>query len=1622
MIFSKLNDPLDGERAVAVTPAPAPHIEAPWMRGRFTTGRTVTAPDLEQEQQRRSGREKLIGRALRPGVVHGLRATIAADGEGRPRRLAVAAGYGLCGSGEDVVVARPLIASAAALEIAIDRSLPVPSPAPGLPPSLADALAFWNENGPAPDGRTREALLPPSGDPPVPAFDVAALARLPFPAVLVVEPVVVEELAAAGDASDPCERDVEAEPFEDWRYTEAARLRLVPLSSWLDARGLDVGLWLNDALGPRRSLEAHRSGLAHALFELEAQSEERPPWELLQVALALVAFGPEGDVLWLDRAAVVRRGGRPRRPARAAQERALALRRARVDQLGEQLAEISASHAGRPLSRLLRKLPPAGLLPSAMFDLRARSTRALPASWRLTATPIPIDQLEGVIADASGLAALDLDAPGSDEVRLLVPVPTVYWDRALLQIASVHDDFPKAASSALARLEDAALRRGELRAKITALYAAVSGASGVPSFPADDEEAVLYERAALAVLWDSDPALAFVASLAAKPAPLLPDRNALLDASAALLHVGDLPPTPAAFNGTLVGRMRDAFETAGSSGPVLVIPGNDGEALELIAGAAIDVPATFALDVMANHAWDTVVERKIALYFVAHTLDTEALDRAVAASPRARIAVLAAEIDTRAREDLRWAYQRDPKRAPLVLVLTQGDLAARVASVRAAAAVLAGRAVPENEHLVRTATKLVASRERTVIYHKRGPTSAAALLVPAPADSPAGTPDPYRAAYAARTIRALQTWTSPVSSTAGADADANELLAASGAALELPFGTVPNSTGLGVAARNELKSVLAALITPGSGARVVSDAEIALLDRIGIAGLITVLEEKVERGDDVVDFGFMQVQAASFRAREFMLGRDAAQRTASSPLLAELADTIQSSTDSQQLQTFFENLKKNDDAGGGGGTPVADRWFKKALDLSVSREEAFRVGGLGGGGDIGRFELAVTADTRALAAPANGALPRARVNLTGGAEARVAVDFDFEAMREAMFADGAAVARAAANQKAGRKEVRSFSAEKFAAARNAMEAAAPVSWSLRTSGVATRVQDSKSLELRAEAFRLRGSITQTIFGLELNLANLPFPGFVVQVPNSLPRMEWLPLDDERVKQVLRGEHDTTTANADAPALVSDAVRSLETSAAMLRVVAGRVREVRQALAQCHRAQALCERSIVEAEAQHDALDGVLEEARQDLGVCRALLQEEEQRVADTNARRAAVLAERLPFLAYHRVREVELRSPAPAHDLEPALQVNPALAALQQPAPPAPDELRDAVDLWRDSPARWLEHVERKLPALDRFDLLRDTLLGSQRRALFALETPIVAQPLLAGLAGMPLIQGLVKTRRHALGAHRQPAAQLSESLLGRMSWTQAQSTARAVVSLADLLGHDVPPALSNAAARELENIYRVAASLYQELCLVAPRIRMSWAQRMSEFDRAVDLRDLSLLPGWLEVGAASPGAPADPFRQRELASLGGWLFGRVDEREFEAVSLMNDLVRICILLASHAPVGRIIAGHVEEEVPIEPGRVVPVRVDPRKVRVGMAALFEVAGSVRARGVIEDLSDGRAITRLLSTSVPGAMFARGDQIRFVESESSVAVQRATSGGQELVVERMITRSTARIVR
>ena len=285
------------------------------------------------------------------------------------------------------------------------------------------------------------------------------------------------------------------------------------------------------------------------------------------------------------------------------------------------------------------------------------------------------------------------------------------------------------------------------------------------------------------------------------------------------------------------------------------------------------------------------------------------------------------------------------------------------------------------------------------------------------------------------------------------------------------------------------------------------------------------------------------------------------------------------------------------------------------------------------------------------------------------------------------------------------------------------------------------------------------------------------------------------------------------------------------------------------------------------------------------------------------------------------------------------------------------DEIEDYVDLLRDAPVRWFPRLAREVERIQRLEAARAAIEAMRYRAMFPLRffapPPPSAPRFLRGVHNALIAQRRLVEERRAM------ITQMNLSLLHTLSLAQSQAQIRQMATIGDLLdGRHRQPTLTRMATEEIDGIQTVAGCLHESFGEVAPILRLRWAEDLSEFDRPAPLHSLAGLPGWPEV----------PLElRRTLQGFVDWLFRRIDRANEEASDAINELVRICLLMAAHAPVDRIIPAQLVEPAPARVGGRLQLALDISRVRRGMIALIRDRNDqIVSRAVIEDLIDGHA--------------------------------------------------------
>jgi hypothetical protein len=447
---------------------------------------------------------------------------------------------------------------------------------------------------------------------------------------------------------------------------------------------------------------------------------------------------------------------------------------------------------------------------------------------------------------------------------------------------------------------------------------------------------------------------------------------------------------------------------------------------------------------------------------------------------------------------------------------------------------------------------------------------------------------------------------------------------------------------------------------------------------------------------------------------------------------------------------------------------------------------------------------------------------------------------------------------------------------------------------------------------------------------------------------------------------------------DSSAIFSRGLRRSDTSVLILRKIEAYVARRRELLLRARDVLVSVRQQIGFAGNRVLVIEGRLAEARHDVSVARALWDEEKQRVDEVNDRRDALLRDEVKFLAYARPRSVEfIRRNTPAWKLDSADAVALVPACLRRHDDPA-DALEDYLQLFRQAPAKWFTRIRPLLLQLNTRDHLFQLLDTAQQSAARFLDFGVRASMTQAPDAVKFTYAGALEN----ISTLRASTAALKISDTRARTWKDFHIEAEKIAALGDLAnGRHGKSEISSIATAHLAQIGQVATCLHAEFGAVAPATRLIWVQRFSQFDRAASFRDLSILPNFHRLDRAS---------RRRLQSFADWLFNQIDTTQAGAVSLINDLVRICLLLASHAPVNRIIAGHVPRPVPVRPGILIPIKpLNPGLVRVGMEFHVWHNNHVIARGNVEDLNDGEVTSRVKHVATSNATIDPGMRIQFV---------------------------------
>jgi len=798
---------------------------------------------------------------------------------------------------------------------------------------------------------------------------------------------------------------------------------------------------------------------------------------------------------------------------------------------------------------------------------------------------------------------------------------------------------------------------------------------------------------------------------------------------------------------------------------------------------------------------------------------------------------------------------------------------------------------------------------------------------------------------------------------------ANELLAP----FERAYGVVPDASDPD--APSGVSEALTSLAADPRLTDLLSDSEQAQLPARGVEGFIAYLKARADRADDLVDYGFLKVQTDIYRVRQLVLGTTDATRLAVSPTLAGIAKAETAVASSESISTFFDKLR------GSGATEAT----------GASRTEASAGTSAEGGGTRGTVLFNTFAR---ISEPIASFVREPTAELSKTVERPTATE----------------VVRAQTTTSTPFVRATTYTPSDVTNAPPLVG-----SYDLRTLSIAQRLEMPKAQEARDYATSTRHEAVLGLVRLADRLVEEDgeVPGLFEDIDVwGLEGDAFVPGGEDPVAALRRPLRDFIAKDgratlfaallrpplrdaADEAAQFSDSADMADRTIALFRQVEGRIKRYREAISACEEARAAVSADLSLLGGRERAWSTRLAEARHDVAVTRALIAEEQARLDAVNARRAAILEREVRFVAYVRPRATDTLRPAASRTLDPGLLEAPAPTCLRAQED-VPDELRAMLAVVREAPAGWFRLQTRLLDGLDRVDHLLKALRTAQVRAQRAQGRPTVGGIAATGLAGAIGKVQTVQTRRVELV--RSGALQLDVARLAALSWQGVRAEAAKVVSLGDLMdGEHGKGRVTRDAAAFFERFGRICGCLHAAFSDVAPSVRLDWAETLSQFDETPNLRNLSTLARWPEIDYAD---------RRRLQGLADWLFDQLDPREPRAQALVSDVVRMCLLLASHAPVGRIIAGRVPRPVTARAGWVIPlVPILPSRLRVGMQALVYRADAIVARAVVEDLGQGEASARVTHAAGGSVELDENVRVHFAEAGAVGFALAASAAGR-----------------
>ncbi|MEM6898244.1 MAG: hypothetical protein AAF583_00530 [Pseudomonadota bacterium] len=1284
--------------------------------------------------------------------------------------------------------------------------------------------------------------------------------------------------------------------------------------------------------GPSYSVPASgpawRNRVANTIFAVESlqSPEDCHPWEEWGLPIAVAGFNQNWELDFVDRHAVVRQGGGPR------QRRFAGIiggdTRLWQARIDQFAAQLSQEKSLAPedLQQRFERLPPVGLLPAAMFDPLLRRQHFFSGSFDVAAAPVPLSGLDLALEQAAGLAPLDRGDP--DQVELLVPVPDNMYDADLLQIEQPDARFGPAIQALREERTNSLIRRQLTRQRYDRLVETITGSP--QGWPESD------------------------------------------------LPLEENSPSPHVQTPVEVTRTRRFAELSAKRSHEL-----------LKANASLRISSGDTV-----WAWVRVHDAaKLSGLSVRLGIQREGAN------------------SSEFQHGVYWGV-------------------ADVLPISAEPENLSNRRVgdlPEEGIWVR----LEASADKT--WSSSGASLAGAVINSVEFAQRGG--DVEWASFGTRDS------TGRIYTYVADDAPAGSSFAIDGKQAEWPWKVVDGRETLSVPDFGTVKtghvrntSVIEAFRErwPQSFLRTDMDS----IDEHGIKRFLDSVDSRLKATNDAIDVGFVRARADIYRVRQIMLGADAASRLVTSPALADLAkrdegaratsekisnylrEAVTRGTDGEAFNIGGRRDQASAKKSGGSSPPPAPPSSGKTRrrPVRISQAQAF---------DAQMMTLNFKSMRRISAAPPPPAInsrvfakaavsPLAFVKTQPSRPQKV-VRQKQTARRRAKLANVAAskrtipVARSFASR-TSHVPIRSLAAYDVAVNRNRfkrldIQRQLPVAGLVeRTLSVAERLKPQPAVQALQYAIESKEAVLSTLEGLVrggggrptgIALGDLPMAGFGKidskrddgVDPGHVPTLDQLLADrgkgpKERRFANLDRMPDSQTGKHEAE-YFSLAVQAIDHSIAIMRHVEGRVALFEELATSLERLRGDIAGLIDEADAFLRSLDTDIAELRHDIATAQQLRHEELTRVEEVNRRRAHVLSHHVNGVAWRRRRVADVHDELPLMPCSSGLEELPVLAC-RRDHPEPPDEVQEYVQLMRDVPISWFPRMEEIVERIDRLAAVRRAIEQAKMRAGIARQRPRKRRrgQRTGRRKFARRVDQALQVRTEWLQEQRSVFAQLQIDHVAQLTLTEAKAQLKMSATIGDLIeGEHRRQDVAREAVEQLDALGSTGACLYESFGEVPPIVRFAWAEMLSEFDEAVPLDSLAALPRWSEVDA--------PLR-RNLQGFVDFLFAQIDSDSGDARDAMNEFVRICLLMAAHAPVSNIIPARLVEPAPAKVGARLALALNIARVTKGMKVLIrDKRDRIVSEAVVDEIAQERAQARVTKLTSVFASFTPSMRIELV---------------------------------